>query len=143
MSVPFALVREQPSEDEQALYRTDRVAGETLRYVGQADTAYPTDTLWDALREVNDPEMPISVVDMGLIVALERQDNTVAVKLTLTAMGCPAMEMITDDIRARLLQELGVEKVEIEIVWEPPWTPARMTEEGRDTLRMWGIGISI
>jgi metal-sulfur cluster biosynthetic enzyme len=80
---------------------------------------------------------------MGLIVALERQDNTVAAKLTLTAMGCPAMEMIMDDIRARLLQEPGVEKVEIEIVWEPPWTPARMTEEGRDTLRMWGIGIGI
>lgn len=141
MSVPFALVREQPSEDERALYGADRVPGGTLQHTSQTGTAYPADALWNALREVNDPEMPISVVDMGLIVALERQDNTVAVKLTLTAMGCPAMEMITDDIRARLLQELGVEKVEIEIVWEPPWTPARMTEEGRDTLRMWGIGL--
>ena len=143
MSVPFALVREQPSEDEQTLYRTERVPGGTLRHASQTGMVYPTDALWNALREVNDPEMPISVVDMGLIVALERQDNTVAVKLTLTAMGCPAMDMIMDDIRARLLKEPGVEKVEIEIVWEPPWTPARMTEEGRDTLRMWGIGIGI
>lgn len=143
MSVPFALVREQPSEDEQALYRTDRSRAWQRQTIGQTGTVYPADALWNALREVNDPEMPISVVDMGLIVALERQDNTVAVKLTLTAMGCPAMEMITDDIRARLLQEPGVEKVEIEIVWEPLWTPARMTEEGRDTLRMWGIGIGI
>jgi metal-sulfur cluster biosynthetic enzyme len=143
MSVPFALVREQPSEDEQALYRADRVPGETRQRAGQTDTTYPTDALWNALREVNDPEMPISVVDMGLIVALERQDNTVAVKLTLTAMGCPAMDVLMDDIRARLLKEPGAEKVEIEIVWEPPWTSARMTEEGRDTLRMWGIGIGL
>lgn len=143
MSVPFALVREQPSEDEQALYGAERMrAGQPLR-AGQTDDIYPTDALWDALREVNDPEMPISIVDMGLIVAMERRDGTVAVKLTLTAMGCPAMDMIMDDIRARLLQEPGIEKVEIEIVWEPPWTPARMTEEGRDTLRMWGIGIGI
>ncbi|HEX6776899.1 MAG TPA: metal-sulfur cluster assembly factor [Ktedonobacterales bacterium] len=143
MSVPFALVRDQPSEDEQALYGAERSRARQRQTIGQTGTAYPTDALWDALREVNDPEMPISVVDMGLIVALERQDSIVSVKLTLTAMGCPAMDMIMDDIRSRLLQEPGVEKVEIEIVWEPLWTPARMTEEGRDTLRMWGIGIGI
>jgi metal-sulfur cluster biosynthetic enzyme len=105
------------------------------------DTADATAALWDALREVNDPELPISIVDMGLVVALERHAGIVALTLTFTAMGCPAMDMIIDDARARLLQEPGVEQVKIEIVWDPPWTPARLSEEGRDTLRMWGVGL--
>jgi len=105
-----------------------------------ADTAGNT-ALWEALREVNDPELAISVVDMGLIVDLRREDGVVFIKLTYTAMGCPAMEMIEEDIRARLLQEPGVEQVEIEVVWDPPWTKARLTEEGREALRMWGIAV--
>lgn len=95
--------------------------------------------LWDALREVMDPEIPISVVDMGLIVDLGQQDGIVDVKLTFTAMGCPAMDFIMDDIRARLLQEAGVRQVNIEIVWDPAWTKARLSEEGIDIMRNWGI----
>jgi len=94
--------------------------------------------LWDALREVTDPEIPISVVDMGLIVALQQQDGRVELKLTFTAMGCPAMEFIMDDIRERLLQEPGVRAVQIEIVWEPLWTKARLSEEGVEIMRTWG-----
>jgi phenylacetate-CoA oxygenase PaaJ subunit len=105
------------------------------------DALYPSGPLWDALREVDDPEIPISIVDMGLVVALEQRAETVYLTLTFTAMGCPAMDMIFDDARARLLQVPGVERVEIEVVWEPVWTPARLTEEGQDTLRMWGIGL--
>ncbi len=96
-------------------------------------------TLWDALRDVTDPEIPISVVDMGLIVALTEQDGMVDLKLTFTAMGCPAMEFIMDDIRERLLREPGVREVRIEIVWEPVWTKARLSEEGIDIMRSWGV----
>jgi len=95
--------------------------------------------LWDALRDVTDPEIPISVVDMGLIVALSRQGNAVNIKLTFTAMGCPATEFIMDDIRERLLREPGVETVHIEVVWDPVWTKARLSEEGIDIMRTWGI----
>jgi metal-sulfur cluster biosynthetic enzyme len=95
--------------------------------------------LWDALRDVMDPELPISVVDMGLIVDLAQQDGIVDIKLTFTAMGCPAMEFIMDDIRARLLQEPGVREVRIEIVWDPVWTKARLTEEGIEIMRTWGV----
>ena len=95
--------------------------------------------LLDALRDVTDPEIPISVVDMGLIVALSEQDGLVDLKLTFTAMGCPAMDFIMDDIRARLLQEPGVREVRIEIVWDPVWTKARLTEEGIEILRTWGV----
>lgn len=102
-----------------------------------ADTSCPA--LWDALRDVMDPEMPISVVDMGLIIDLTQHSNTAHVKLTFTAMGCPAMEFILDDIRERLLREPDVERVEIDIVWEPIWTKARLSEEGREALYTWGI----
>lgn len=101
------------------------------------DTARPA--LWDALRDVTDPEIPLNVVDMGLIVALTEQAGRVDLKLTFTAMGCPAMDFIMDDIRARLLREPGVHEVCIEIVWEPVWTKARLSEEGIEILRAWGI----
>jgi metal-sulfur cluster biosynthetic enzyme len=95
--------------------------------------------LWDALREVMDPEIPISVVDMGLIVDLAQEDGIVDLKLTFTAMGCPAMDFIMDDIRTRLLLEAGVREVNIEIVWDPVWTKARLSEDGIDIMRTWGI----
>ena len=95
--------------------------------------------LWDALRDVTDPEIPISVVDMGLIVDLKAHDDIVDLKLTFTAMGCPAMEFIMDDIRTRLLQEPGIREVRIEIVWDPVWTRARLSEEGIEIMRTWGI----
>ena len=101
------------------------------------DTTCPA--LWDALRDVMDPELPISVVDMGLIVDLTQHDGIVEIKLTFTAMGCPAMDFIMDDIRARLMQEPGVEEVQIEIVWDPVWTKARLSEEGIEIMRTWGV----
>ena len=101
------------------------------------DTSCPT--LWDALREVMDPEIPISVVDMGLIVDLQESEGIVHVKLTFTAMGCPATEFIIEDVRMRLLQEPGTKEVQIEIVWSPVWTKERLSEEGTDIMRIWGI----
>jgi len=95
--------------------------------------------LWTALREVEDPEIPISVVGMGLIVGLDFADGVVDLKLTFTAMGCPAMDFIQDDIRDRLLQEPEVSEVRIEIVWDPVWTRKMIREEARETMR--GLGI--
>ena len=96
-------------------------------------------TLWDALRDVMDPEIPISVVDMGLIVDLQEDEGSVSVKLTFTAMGCPATEFIIEDIRTRLLRESSVKEVQIEVVWSPVWTKERLSEEGIDIMRTWGI----
>ena len=95
--------------------------------------------LWEALREVEDPEIPISVVGMGLIVSLSYCAGVVDIDLTFTAMGCPAMDFIQDDIRERLLQEPEVEEVRIEIVWDPVWTRSMIREEARETMR--GLGI--
>jgi metal-sulfur cluster biosynthetic enzyme len=95
--------------------------------------------LWQALQEVEDPEIPISVVNMGLIVALAYDDGVVDLKLTFTAMGCPAMDFIQDDIRERLLAEPDVDEVRIEVVWDPVWTRARIREDAKATMRSLGI----
>lgn len=95
--------------------------------------------LWLALEEVEDPEMPVSVVDMGLIYGLSLANGRAAIRLTFTAMGCPCMEFIISDIRERLLQERGVTAVDMEIVWDPPWTRNRLTPKGAAKLRAWGI----
>lgn len=97
--------------------------------------------LWQALEDVQDPEFPMSVVDMGLIYGLERSGREVRVQLTFTAMGCPAMEFIIGDIRDRLLQEPEVDEVNIEIVWDPPWTRQRLSARGIEKLKRWGVAV--
>jgi metal-sulfur cluster biosynthetic enzyme len=106
-----------------------------------AGAVYPSDVLWDALREVEDPELPISLVDMGLIVGIQREGGQVSVRLTYTMMGCPAMEMIDEDIRARLSAIPGVESIDIQVVWEPAWTKERLTSEGRHALLLSGVSV--
>lgn len=100
-----------------------------------------TQPLWRALAQVNDPEFPMSIVDLGLVYGVALENDCAKIKLTFTAMGCPAMEMILDDVRARLLQEPSVREVQIEIVWDPPWNKSRLSEQGRELLQSWGIAV--
>lgn len=95
--------------------------------------------LWEALKQVNDPEFPVSVVDLGLIYDIRRTNGVVEVDLTFTATACPCMDFIKDDVRERLLREPGVRDVRIREVWDPPWTVERMTEAGRAALRRCGV----
>ena len=97
--------------------------------------------LWGALEDVEDPEIPISVVGMGLIVAIAYRpdERAVDLDLTFTAMGCPATDFIEDDIRERLLEEPEVDAVRIEVVWDPVWTRSRIREDARATMRRLGI----
>jgi len=94
-----------------------------------------------ALAEINDPEMPVNLVDLGLIYGVTVDGGRVRVRLTFTAMGCPASDMILGDIRERLLAEPGIEELSLEVVWDPPWTSARLSDEGREALRAWGLSI--
>ena len=99
--------------------------------------------LWSALREVEDPEIPVSLVDMGLIVSLDYvgSTQTAQLKITYTAMGCPAMDMIQDDIRARLLREPDVSAVDIDVVWDPVWTHRRLSQSARESMRELGLSV--
>ena len=92
----------------------------------------------DALREVFDPEYPISLVDLGLIRGLEVDGSKVYIKLTYTCMGCPAMDMIQEDVEERLLQLDGIDEVDIEVVWET-WSRKDITPLGKKQLK--GVGV--
>jgi metal-sulfur cluster biosynthetic enzyme len=100
-----------------------------------------SDRFWAALAEIQDPEMPINLVDLGVIYGISAEGGVITVDLTFTAMGCPASEFILDDVRDRLLLEEGVREVRVNVVWDPPWTTARMTEAGRDALEAWGLAV--
>ena len=97
--------------------------------------------LWRALQEVEDPEIPISVVGMGLIVsvAYRPETRTADLQITYTAMGCPAMDFIQDDIREACLADPDVDAVEIEVVWDPVWTKDRIRADARAAMRRLGI----
>src|SRR5919202_6714852 len=88
----------------------------------------------DALREVLDPEYPISLVDLGLIRGIEVRGCRANIKLTYTCLGCPAMDMIQDDVRDRILKMDGIDEVEIEVVW-PTWSRNDITPFGRKELK--------
>jgi metal-sulfur cluster biosynthetic enzyme len=85
----------------------------------------------------------VSLVDMGLIISLDydEQAHKASVRITYTAMGCPAMDMIQDDIRARLLREPDVDLVQIEVVWEPVWSHRRLSSSARGRMRELGLAV--
>ncbi|MGH7505593.1 MAG: metal-sulfur cluster assembly factor [Longimicrobiales bacterium] len=123
---------------------TSRTRHEVAADIPDRDARYASadpavDRLWAALHEVADPELPISLVDLGLVYAIRRDGPRAEVDLTFTATACPCMEFIRDDVRDRLLREAGVDTVEIREVWDPPWTVERMTEAGRKLLRGFGV----
>jgi metal-sulfur cluster biosynthetic enzyme len=99
------------------------------------------DRLWAALAEIQDPEMPVNLVDLGVIYGIAEKDGIVDVDLTFTAMGCPASDFILEDVRERLLREVGIQEVRVNVVWDPPWTAARITQDGRDALEAWGLAV--
>ena len=102
--------------------------------------ALAEETVYEALRQVMDPELFVNVVDLGLIyeVGVEEVDgrSNVTVKMTMTSPACPAGPELVQDVRDVLLDLDGVEDVEVEVVMTPPWTPDRMTEDARDELGM-------
>lgn len=101
--------------------------------------------VWDTLYEVEDPEMPISVVDLGLIydVRVEEVDGktNATVTMTLTYTGCPARSMLKDDIRDAAASAEGVETAEVRLVWSPEWTLEMVTEQGKEDLREFGLSV--
>ena len=108
-----------------------------------SDSASVEARLWEALRGVEDPEIPVSVVGMGLIVSLAyvASERRADLEITFTAMGCPAMEFIEDDIREALLADPDVDSVDIEVVWDPVWTKDRIRSEARSRMRELGIAV--
>jgi probable FeS assembly SUF system protein SufT len=92
--------------------------------------------VWDSLRNVYDPEIPVNIVELGLvydlkIVPAQGGGNRVEVKMTLTAPGCGMGPVIANDAKTRIEAVPGVDEADVEVVFEPPWSPAMMTEAAR------------
>jgi metal-sulfur cluster biosynthetic enzyme len=89
------------------------------------------DEVIEALRAVEDPELGMDIVDLGLLYDVEVEGRKVKVIHSLTSMGCPAGPMIQEDIQNVASSLEGVEDVEIELTWDPPWTPERMSDDAK------------
>ena len=85
----------------------------------------------DALREVEDPELGMDIVELGLLYDVAIDDSKVVVTHSLTSMGCPAGPMIQEGISEAVQGVPGVEAVEVELTWDPPWTPELMSEDAK------------
>lgn len=96
--------------------------------------------IWAALADVKDPEIPpVSVVDMGMVSRVIIDGALVSVEMTPTFVGCPALDIIRQNVVDRLRQVDGVAAMEVRFVFDPPWTSERITPEGRERLRSFGI----
>jgi metal-sulfur cluster biosynthetic enzyme len=102
---------------------------------GDGDGA-KTDAVWAALGEVIDPELGIDIVSLGLVYNVEVIGARVFVRYTLTSMGCPIGPMIAQEISAVAASVEGVDQVEAELTFDPPWSPDRMNEDARLALGM-------
>lgn len=95
------------------------------------------DALIAAIATIYDPEIPVNIYELGLVYSIEIfDDGGVKVEMTLTAPGCPSAQELPEQVREAVLAVEGVARCEVEVVWDPPWDPSRMSEEARLALNM-------
>lgn len=100
------------------------------------------DMIREALKEVYDPEIPVNIVDLGLIRDLDiQEDGMVAVNMTLTAVGCPVTDWMQAVVRERIAALEGVKDARVEIGFDPPWTPQELSQDGKDMLQAMGFPV--
>ena len=96
----------------------------------------------ESLKVVRDPEIPVNIVDLGLVYeVLIGDEGAVDINMTLTSMGCPVQDMIQADTELAAMKVEGVNKVAVEFVWSPPWSPDKMSEDGKKQMRMFGFNL--
>lgn len=100
------------------------------------ESGIDAEALLDALRQVYDPEIPVNIVDLGLVYGVKVEGSKVNVTMTLTAIGCPVAGEVMADVQERAKEAPGVEACEVDLTFEPMWTPERMTEDAR-----WELGM--
>jgi len=87
--------------------------------------------VFDALKECYDPEIPVNIVDLGLVYDVSVDQKKVNIKMTLTTPGCGMGQYIAGQAQSKVMELEGVEEAKVELVWDPPWDPSRITAEGK------------
>jgi metal-sulfur cluster biosynthetic enzyme len=109
---------------------------------GPVDAARVQVACIEALKVVRDPEIPVNIVDLGLVYRLDVDDDgAVDVEMTLTSMGCPVQDMIQADVELACMKVDGVSRVHVEFVWSPAWSTDKMTDDGKKQMRMFGFHV--
>ena len=97
------------------------------------------DQVRDSLKQCMDPEIPLSIVDLGLIYGIDvSENNDVNIKMTMTTKGCPLHETMVDDVKRYTRKVIGVNNVNVDIVWDPPWSMDRMSPEAKSMMKNMG-----
>ncbi len=116
--------------------------GRTALEHAAADGTFEIERVWEQLKQVYDPEIPVNIVDLGLVYDVAVSDDEsgkgqrVAMKMTLTAMGCGMGPTIAGDAKQRILTLPGVASADVDVVWDPPWAPAMISAAGKEKLGM-------
>ena len=98
------------------------------------------DQVRDSLKQCMDPEIPLSIVDLGLIYGIDvSENNDVNIKMTMTTKGCPLHETMVDDVKRYTRKVIGVNNVNVDIVWDPPWSMDRMSPEAKSMMKNMGV----
>jgi metal-sulfur cluster biosynthetic enzyme len=98
--------------------------------------------LMEAMKVVRDPEIPVNIVDLGLIYDLKLSDEgNVDIDMTLTSMGCPVQDMLQADVELACKSVEGINAVTVNFVWSPPWSTEKMSDEGKKMMRMFGFHV--
>ena len=100
----------------------------------QQSNALHEESIYEALRDCYDPEIPVDIVSLGLVYGVTIVDDWVGVKMSLTSPGCPASDMISQQVKDRLKKIPGVSDADVRIVWQPEWNPSMMSEEAKRKL---------
>ncbi|MGI8747194.1 MAG: metal-sulfur cluster assembly factor [Deinococcus sp.] len=96
----------------------------------------------EALKVVKDPEIPVNVVDLGLIYGVDVSPaGNVEITMTLTSVGCPVQDLIRADAEMVVMRLDGINAVEVDFVWSPPWAPDKMSDDGKRQMRMFGFSV--
>jgi FeS assembly SUF system protein len=110
---------------EKQAAEADALEGESLQ-----------DAVVAALRDIFDPEIPVNIYDLGLIYGVEIVDGHATITMTLTTPHCPVAESMPGEVEMRVMAVLGIATAEVNLVWDPPWNPASMSDEARLELGM-------
>ena len=112
--------------------------GSTAATLPQDELARLTDEIVNAIKTVYDPEIPSDIYELGLIYKIDiADDRRVAIDMTLTTPNCPSAQELPGMVENAVASVPGVGEVKVDIVWDPPWDPSRISDEARAVLNMW------